>query len=353
LRPVARTLLEALPKKAPRFLVTGLDQDGRLGLEVAARHPESRVLWFHHDLFPAGLARFQGLDAARILVAPDLAFPPDDQPDLIALPFPKGGEALLSRELVEQAHDALAMGGRLIAATDGNPAWLKRVVKEVFRNSDSTVVAGGAAVFATRKREDTARKDHSHVVQLKIRRDFAFRTRPGVFSYGHVDQGSKALLALADLGRSRRILDIGCGVGVLGIVAAASSPGATAVLVDSNVRAVALARENADRNEVAGIATVASADPITIDEGPFDCVLANPPYFANFKIAVRFIGAAHAKLEKGGRLWLVAKAANEHAERVERIFGNVEVRMAGGYGVISARKLVRGPGRLPEHPKSH
>lgn len=338
LRPVARTLLEALPKKPPRFLVTGLDSDGRLGVECLARFPQSRVVWFHHDLFPAGLARFQGLDPSRIVVAPDLALPEGERPDLVALPFPKGGEALFARELLEEAHDALEVGGRLIAATDGNPAWLRRVLKEIFRDSDSSVIGDGAAVFAARRRDESVVKDHSHVVRLRRSRDYEFRTRPGVFSYGHIDQGSKALLLLADLRGSRRILDIGCGVGVLGIVAAAESPGATAVLVDSNLRAVALARENAARNEVPGITAIASPDPLAIEDGPFDCVLANPPYFANFKIAVRFIGAAHAKLEKGGRLWLVAKAADEHAERVKRVFGNVDVRMGGGYGVISAKR---------------
>lgn len=340
MRAVDRTLLEALPKKPPRFVLTGLDPDGSLGVRALARYPESRVVWFHYDLFPAGLARFQGLDGARIVVEPDLAWGGGDPPDLVALPFPKGGESLLAREIVEQAHDALPIGGRFIGATDGNPEWLKRVVKEIFRAADASQLPEGAAVLASRRREDSASKDHSHVVKVTQRdRELAFRTRPGVFSYGHIDQGSKALLAVASLEPARRILDIGCGVGVLGIAAAISAaPGATALLVDSNVRAVALARENAARSEVAGITVVASADPLTVEGGPFDCVLANPPYFANFKIAVRFIGAAHHQLEKGGRLWLVAKAALEHADRVRRVFGNAEVQAAGGYGVISATK---------------
>lgn len=344
MRLVDEILVGALPKAAPRFLLTGLDSEAAPALAAIAKYPAARVLWFHYDLFVAGLARFQGLDAARAAVEPDLpgsapgGLAPDspDRPDLVALPFPKGGEALLARELLEEAHDALAVGGRLIAATDGDPAWLKKVAREVFRNAEVTATPIGSVVRCERKRPAPALKDHSHVVKLShAGRDFAFRTRPGVFSYGHVDQGSKALLFGADFTGCRRILDIGCGVGVLGIVGAAVSPGATAVLVDSNVRAVALARENAAKNGVTA-EVVALAEPLQAAGGPFDCVLANPPYFANFRIAERFIAAAFDQLAPGGRLWLVAKAAEEHAGRVERAFGNADLRMVGDYGVVSA-----------------
>jgi 16S rRNA G1207 methylase RsmC len=344
-RLVDEILAGALPKTPPRFLLTGLDSEAATAVAAAARYPAARVAWFHYDLFAAGLARFQGVDPARIVVEPDLpaaapGLPADspERPDLIALPFPKGGEALLSREILEEAHDALAIGGRLFAATDGDARWLKKVAREVFRNAEVTATPIGAVVICERRRPAAAWKDHSHVVKLShAGREFAFRTRPGVFSYGHVDQGSKALLIGADFAGCRRILDVGCGVGVLGIVGAAlAAPGATAVLVDSNVRAVALARENAILNGVAGVEVVASADPLAAPGGPFDCVVANPPYFAHFKIAERFIAAAHSHLEVNGRLWLVAKAAEEHAARVEQAFGNADLRSVGDYGVIAA-----------------
>jgi 16S rRNA (guanine1207-N2)-methyltransferase len=340
LRAVDRVLVEAFPKLAPRFLITGLEQSGDLGMAAKARYPTSRVSWFHFDLFAGGLARFQGMAPEDLVVEPDLPLaradaPPGERPDLIAFPFPRGGESLLAREMIEEAHDALAIGGKLLAATDGNPAWLKKVVREVFRGAEITAMPEGTVVSAVRTRAAPALKDHSHVVRLSERGgEFTFRTRPGVFSYGHIDQGSKALLALGDFGGCRRILDIGCGVGVLGIVAAATTPGSSVVLVDSNVRAVALARENSARNGVADVSVIASSDPLSIEGGPFDCVLANPPYFANFKIALRFIAAAHRQLAPGGRLWLVAKAAEEHMRRVEQIFGNAEGKLCGEYGVI-------------------
>jgi 16S rRNA (guanine1207-N2)-methyltransferase len=345
LRPVDRVLVGALPTRPPRFILTGLDPRGALGMSARARHPDSRVAWFHFDLHPAGVARSRGLDPDLIVVAADLpccqdpGLPSDapTRPDLVALPFPRGGEALLARELIEEAHDALAAGGRLLAATDGNPAWLRGAIRDVFRNVEATASEEGTVVHATRTREAAALKDHGHVARLAVgARELRFRTRPGVFSYGHVDQGSKALLAVADLSGVRRVLDLGCGVGVLGIAAASLAPGASAVLVDSNVRAVALARENAALNAVERVEAVATADPAALDAGAFDCALANPPYFGGFAIAERFVDAAHRALVPGGRLWLVAKAANEHADVVRARFGDATIAHSGGYGVISA-----------------
>ena len=79
-------------------------------------------------------------------------------------------------------------------------------------------------------------------------REFTFRTAAGVFSRSAVDAGSRLLLAAIKLAGAERILDLGCGYGVLGIVAAARAPQAHVVLVDVNPRAVALAEENIARN---------------------------------------------------------------------------------------------------------
>jgi len=340
-RLVDEILVVAWPKTPPRFVLTGLDGDGALARDAAARYPDTRVVWFHFEVFAADLARSKGLDPGLMLVQPDidLASVGDERPDLIALPFPRGGEGLLVRELIEEAHDALVIGGRFLAATDGDPAWLRKVARDVFRNAEVSASPIGAVVRAERRRADPSLKDHSHVAKLSFGgRDLAFRTRPGVFSYGHVDHGSKALLSVADFTGSRRFLDIGCGVGVLGIAAASVAPQSSVVLVDSNVRAVALAGENASRNGITSAEAISSADPLSLALAPFDCVLANPPYFNSFKIAERFIDAAFRHLAPHGRLWLVAKAAEEHVSRVRARFGNADVRMSGDYGVISAVK---------------
>ena len=76
MRLVDEILVAAWPKTAPRFVLTGLDADGALARDAAARYPDARVVWFHFEVFAADLARAKGLDPGLMLVAPDLPGPP-------------------------------------------------------------------------------------------------------------------------------------------------------------------------------------------------------------------------------------------------------------------------------------
>ena len=74
--------------------------------------------------------------------------------------------------------------------------------------------------------------------------DFSFLSASGVFSRGAVDDGTRLLLETVDVRPADRIADVGCGYGVIGIVAARCAPAGCATLVDSDALAVELARRN-------------------------------------------------------------------------------------------------------------
>jgi FkbM family methyltransferase len=86
---------------------------------------------------------------------------------------------------------------------------------------------------------------------------------------------------------TRRILDIGAGVGTVGLCIAVRCPTASVVLLERAPQLVALARENIDRNLLAARVTVvetaigASVETLTaadLKPNSFDHVAANPPY---------------------------------------------------------------------------
>jgi ribosomal protein L11 methyltransferase len=103
------------------------------------------------------------------------------------------------------------------------------------------------------------------------------------FGSGHNATTALCLEALDALARRRqplrRVLDLGCGSGVLAIAAARMAPAARVLAVDNDPVAVAIARENARLNRVSGRVQVLQANgldhPILRREGPFDVVLAN------------------------------------------------------------------------------
>src|SRR4051794_11569034 len=83
-------------------------------------------------------------------------------------------------------------------------------------------------------------------------RDFDLRltTAPGVFSHKEVDTGSELLIEAMRISPTARVLDLGCGYGVIGIVAAKLAVRGQVVLVDPDIRATRLAQHNIEANRI-------------------------------------------------------------------------------------------------------
>jgi release factor glutamine methyltransferase len=92
----------------------------------------------------------------------------------------------------------------------------------------------------------------------------------------------KALQIIEGRGK-RRILDLGTGTGCIAISILAINPQATAVAVDANPDAVAMAKENAEAHGVDRRLEVRQGswfEPIEAGE-TFDVIVSNPPYIAS------------------------------------------------------------------------
>lgn len=77
----------------------------------------------------------------------------------------------------------------------------------------------------------------------------------------------------------RRILDLCCGSGCIGIVAALTFPEATVELADLDPRAVALAHRNVAAHGLEARVRVHRSDLFdALPERPWDLILSNPPY---------------------------------------------------------------------------
>ena len=104
-----------------------------------------------------------------------------------------------------------------------------------------------------------------------------FETRKGLFSFSKIDQGSELLLSeLGDV-RGETLIDVGCGYGILGITAAAR--GARPVLIDSDSRAVAMAKRNLELNGLNAETDIGS-NLDDFENDSFDRVVSNPPTHA-------------------------------------------------------------------------
>lgn len=171
--------------------------------------------------------------------------------------------------------------------------------------------------------------------------------RPGVFSRRELDAGSAALLAvLAAVAEAearseptpRKILDLCAGVGPLGLAAAHRWPRAELLAVESNLRACALLRENAERNGMAGRVRVFEHDglPRGDELRGVDLALLNPPTHADPATLARLLDL-RACLAPRGRALIVVKRAHPTVDLLAELGAVVRGGERDGYFVLEAR----------------
>lgn len=335
-----------------RALVTS---NGRAQLArfVAERDPRTSVECYFLDAYLLELARRPAEDAAAQPVpenltwrcSADLVAEADEAAggayDVVALPLSSRGDAELTREQLQQAYQALRSDGLLLASTENaRDVWLQEMTDGLggkVRRYDSD----DGAVYVVRK-TGPLKRPRSFTAEFVYRdgeRLLNVSTRPGVFSHRRVDPGARRLIEAMQIDPGARVLDIGCGWGAVGLAAALRTDGVHVAAIDSNARAVACTQANAARNGAAE-RLEARREPagIVASPGTFDLVLANPPYYADFRIAEAFVRAAHDALRSGGKLLVVTKLPEWYHEDLPEHFGKVTSEFVKTYTVFQAVK---------------
>ncbi|MEM2644329.1 MAG: class I SAM-dependent methyltransferase [Candidatus Bathyarchaeia archaeon] len=173
-------------------------------------------------------------------------------------------------------------------------------------------------------------------------RDFQFMTAAGVFSKRRIDLGTKVLIEHMVLPEEGYALDIGCGYGAIGIVAAATNPKLHVIMVDVNRRAVKLAKRNIKINNIDN-AEVRCGNLYEPVKGMlFDCILSNPPISAGLTTVEAIIAEAPKYMRDGATLQMVvrSKIGRERFARIfNEVFGNFTVlARESGYRILMAEK---------------
>ncbi|MCK9526529.1 MAG: class I SAM-dependent methyltransferase [Limnochordia bacterium] len=177
------------------------------------------------------------------------------------------------------------------------------------------------------------------MLQITIKdNNLVFKTDPKLFSPLGLDEGTAAMLSLVEFAEGQRVLDLGCGYGIVGIVAAQTVGEQNVVMVDRDPLAVQLARENSVLNKVAKVSVYESDGFTNIPEVGFDLILSNPPYHADFSVPKAFIEKGFNRLVTGGRMYMVTKRHKWYKNKLIAIFGGVQITEVGGYYVFMAEK---------------
>jgi 16S rRNA (guanine1207-N2)-methyltransferase len=171
--------------------------------------------------------------------------------------------------------------------------------------------------------------------------DLRFTTQPGVFSYGEIDEGTRLLVEAMRVSPTARVLDLGCGYGVIGIVAAKLASRGHVTLIDSDIRATRLTERNLEANDIEN-ADVILGDGVR-DLPPksrFDVVVSNPPTHSGRDVLDEMVEGAYKVLRPRGQLYLVINRLLSLRKKVEEVFGNSEtIGREKGFVVIRAVKV--------------
>ncbi len=135
---------------------------------------------------------------------------------------------------------------------------------------------------------------------------FSIYSDNGVFSKDRFDYGTRVLLNSVDIDKlSGNVLDLGCGLGVVGIILGTFNKGINIDMVDINERAIDLAKNNLVLNNVK--ANVFISDIYSNIDNKYDFIITNPPIRAGKNVIRGFLLGSYDYLKDDGILYFVMR----------------------------------------------
>ena len=169
-----------------------------------------------------------------------------------------------------------------------------------------------------------------------------FTSVPGCFCHRRLDEGGLALAEVTSRelnergGTGGRLLDMGCGCGLVGFLVAKAVPGVSLVMVDSHSRAVEAANINAANLGIPAEVILSDVGTPARMDGTFDVFVGNPPYYSDYRIADVFLETARRALRPGGVCYTVCKNAAGLEPVQRRYFPDVKIVKRRGYAVLKS-----------------
>lgn len=275
--------------------------------------------------------------------------------DVVAIRIPQEKLALI--QLLSDGFRLLGIGGKcyVAGATNEGIKTAAKLLTRIFGNAAVLGYDSGHRIVAAEKESGVAPQDgdlSSPYLNADVFRelDITLRgesltiySRPGVFSWDHLDEATQILADNVEIPTGASVLDLGCGSGPLGIVASRLSGGGPLAMVDADVEAVRSAKKSATAAGIHHYRVIASDVAGAVIGERFDVVVTNPPFHigkhADLSVPIQFIEDSWEVLSPGGRVFLVANRTLPYELPMKRRFGNITTLHDGQrFKVLSATK---------------
>ncbi len=343
-RPHEQLLIDAVAELPAGRLLCNTAGRGQFVRAYAEAHPGSSAICWFLDVFQKDQAQMAAEVPAGVdfFCTPDL---PEGPFDVVAWTLGFRGENELKREMLQEGYVRLVDGGRCVTATDKEEdQWLHAEMKKLFPKVTRRPFDRGVLYLATKPGPLAKRKNYDC--------EFAFRdrdrllqaySRPSVFAHRRIDLGARRLIDFMEITPGMKVLDLGCGSGTVGMAALARAENVEVLAVDCNPRALQCTERGVEKNGLTGLTTSLDAMGETIPPEEFDLVLANPPYFSNYRIAELFLEIAKKSLKPRGKVVVVTKTPLWFEENMPAYFPRIEFTPVKDYVLVHAEHRPRRP----------
>lgn len=156
--------------------------------------------------------------------------------------------------------------------------------------------------------------------------EFTAISVPGVFNHGSLDAGTKILLEHVTILKQGKVLDFGCGAGLIATFLGLNNPKLTFICSDVNALATYAAEQTLKLNGINGDAIL--SDGLNNISDKFDLIISNPPFHTgiatDYTVAESFLNNAKQHLTKTGKLTIVANSFLKYPPILEAQFDNFQ-----------------------------